>query len=136
MNEKLRSLDTISDFAVRIKNANSVYKSVVETPVNGIVKEIAKILRLEGFISDFQTFNENGKERIRIYLKYGSNKTRCLNNIVLVSKPSRRVYSSSADLPRVKRGVGIAIISTSQGVMTDKQARKLRQGGEVICFVW
>lgn len=136
MDKKMRSLNPIADFVVRIKNANMVYKSVVETPTNKQIKEIAKILRLEGFINDYQTFNEDGKEKMRVYLKYGNDKTRCLDNIVLVSKPQRRIYSSTDKLPRVKRGIGIAIISTSQGLMTDKQARKLRQGGEVVCYVW
>lgn len=136
MDKKMRSLSPIADFVVRIKNANMVYKSVVETPTNKQIKEIAKILRLEGFINDYQTFNEDGKEKMRVYLKYGNDKTRCLDNIVLVSKPQRRIYSSTDKLPRVKRGIGIAIISTSQGLMTDKQARKLRQGGEVVCYVW
>lgn len=136
MDKKMRSLSPVADFVVRIKNANMVYKSAVETPTNKQIKEIAKILRLEGFINDYQTFNEDGKEKMRVYLKYGNDKTRCLDNIVLVSKPQRRIYSSADKLPRVKRGIGIAIISTSQGLMTDKQARKLGQGGEVICYVW
>jgi len=136
MNEKLRSINPLSDFVVRIKNANAVYKSVVESPANGLIKEIVKILRLEGFINDFQIFTENNKERIRVYLKYENDKTRCLNDIMLVSKPSKRIYISSKGLPRVKRGIGIAVISTTRGIMTDKQARKLGQGGEVICYVW
>ena len=137
MDKKMRSLNPLADFVVRIKNANMVYKSVVETPTNKQIKEIAKILRLEGFIDDYQIFNEeDGKEKMRVYLKYGNDKTRCLNNIALVSKPQRRIYSSSDKLPRVKRGIGIATISTSQGLMTDKQARKLGQGGEIICYVW
>jgi small subunit ribosomal protein S8 len=136
MDKKMRSLSPVADFVVRIKNANMVYKSVVETPTNKQIKEIAKILRLEGFINDYQTFNEDGKEKMRVYLKYGNDKTRCIDNIVLVSKPQRRIYSSTNKLPRVKRGIGIAIISTSQGLMTDKQARKHGQGGEIVCYVW
>lgn len=73
---------------------------------------------------------------MRVHLKYGDNKKRCINNIILVSKPQRRIYSSLDKLPRVKRGIGIAIISTSQGIITDKQARKIGQGGEIICYVW
>jgi|ADurb_Oil_02_Slu_FD_contig_51_2282485_length_625_multi_1_in_0_out_0_1 small subunit ribosomal protein S8 len=136
MDKKMKSLSPVADFIVRIKNANITYKSIVETPTNKQIKEIAKILRLEGFINDYQTYNEDGKERMRVHLKYGDNKKRCINNIILVSKPQRRIYSSLDKLPRVKRGIGIAIISTSQGIITDKQARKIGQGGEIICYVW
>lgn len=136
MKEKSVSINLLSDFVTRIRNANIVYKNVVTVPANRLTKEIAKILRLEGFIDDFQLLNTNGSTEMRIYLKYESDKRRCLNDIVLVSTPGRRVYSSVDSLPRVKRGIGVAIVSTPYGVMTDKQARKIRQGGEIICYVW
>lgn len=126
----------VADFATKIKNANMVYKNTTTVPVNRLTREIAKILRLEGFINDFQIINNNKHLEMRIYLKYDNSKRRCLNNIVLVSTPGRRIYSSVDKLPKVKRGIGIAIISTPCGIITDKQARKIRQGGEVICYVW
>jgi small subunit ribosomal protein S8 len=130
------SLDSISDYISRIKNANVVYNKVVEIPSNKILKEISRILRMEGFINDYQVYKEYDKEKIKIYLKYGHDKSRCISNILRVSKPGRRCYVSFENLPKVKRGIGVAIISTSQGLMTDKQARKSHLGGEVFCYVW
>lgn len=128
--------DPIADFLTRIRNANLVYHDKVEAPASKVKKEIARILKEEGYVKDCE-FIEDGKQGIiRVFLKYGENKERVITGIKRISKPGLRVYAKKDQLPKVLGGLGIAIISTSQGIMTDKQARKAGLGGEVICYVW
>lgn len=128
--------DPIADLLTRIRNANSVYHEKVEIPASNIKRSIAEILKSEGFIKDYE-FAADGKQGVlRISLKYGPNREKVINGIKRISKPGLRVYVKSDHLPRVLGGLGIAVISTSQGIMTDKQARKNGLGGEVIAYVW
>ncbi len=128
--------DPIADFLTRIRNANSVNHEKVEIPASNIKKKMAEILKEEGFIKDIE-YIEDGKQGVlRLYLKYGPNKQKVITGIKRISKPGLRVYVGKDELPKVLGGLGIAIISTSRGVMTDKEARKNGLGGEVICYVW
>lgn len=128
--------DPIADFLTRIRNANSVNHEKVEIPASNMKKTLAGILKDEGFIKDFE-YIEDGKQGIlRLYLKYGPNKQKIITGIKRISKPGLRVYAKKDQVPRVLGGLGIAVISTSQGIMTDKEARKRQLGGEVICYVW
>jgi len=123
-------------FLTRIRNANSVYHEKVEIPASNVKKTLADILKKEGLIKDFD-YIEDGKQGVlRLYLKYGPNKEKVITGIRRISKPGLRVYVKKDQVPRVLGGLGIAVISTSQGIMTDKEARKRGLGGEVICYVW
>lgn len=128
--------DPIADMLTRIRNANTVRHDKVEIPSSKIKREIANILKQEGFIRDAEYIEDKNQGVIRIFLKYGPNNERVISGLKRISKPGLRVYSKSQELPRVLGGLGIAIISTSKGVMTDKQARQSQSGGEVICYVW
>lgn len=128
--------DPIADFLTRIRNANMVYRSTVEIPASKMKVALASVLKDEGFIKDYEVIEDNKQGIIRIYLKYGANKERVISGLRRISKPGRRVYARKDQVPRVLGGYGIAILSTSKGIMTDKQARKLGLGGEVICYVW
>ncbi|RDV83463.1 MULTISPECIES: 30S ribosomal protein S8 [Ammonifex] len=128
--------DPIADFLTRIRNANMVYHSTVEIPASKIKIALASILKEEGFIKDYEVIEDGKQGIIRIYLKYGPNRERVITGLKRISKPGRRVYVRKDQIPRVLGGLGIAILSTSKGIMTDKQARKLGVGGEVICYVW
>ncbi len=128
--------DPIADMLTRIRNANLVRHEKVEIPSSKIKKDIANILKKEGFIRDAEFIEDNNQGVIRIFLKYGPNNERVISGLKRISKPGLRVYSKSQELPRVLGGLGIAIISTSHGVMTDKDARKSQSGGEVLCYVW
>lgn len=128
--------DPIADFLTRIRNANSVNHEKVEIPASTTKKTLADILKAEGIIKDFD-YIEDGKQGVlRLYLKYGPNKEKVITGIKRISKPGLRVYVKKDEVPRVLGGLGIAVISTSQGMMTDKEARKRGLGGEVICYVW
>ncbi|GAW90896.1 30S ribosomal protein S8 [Calderihabitans maritimus] len=128
--------DPIADFLTRIRNANTVYQETVEIPSSKMKKALAEILKNEGFIKDYE-YIEDGKQGIlRLYLKYGPNKEKVITGLKRISKPGLRVYVKKDEIPRVLGGLGIAILSTSKGIMTDKQARKEGVGGEVICYVW
>ena len=128
--------DPVADMLTRIRNANSAKHDTVDVPASNLKKDIAKILLDEGYIKSY-TVEEDGKQgMIHITLKYLGNKEKVLTGLRRVSKPGLRVYVGADELPRVLRGLGIAIISTSKGVMTDKQARKEHVGGEVLAFVW
>lgn len=131
--------DPISDMLTRVRNANSVYKDSVEIPASNLKKAILDILKREGFVYDYK-FIEDGKQGIlKVNLKYKGTrreKEKVIEGIVRVSKAGRRVYVNSEQIPSVKGGLGIAIISTSKGVITDKQAKEMNIGGEVICYVW
>lgn len=128
--------DPIADMLTRIRNANIVRHETVEIPASKIKKEIAEILKQEGFIRDAEYVQDNQHGIIRLFLKYGSNNERVITGLKRISKPGLRVYAKSQEVPRVLGGLGIAIISTSKGIMTDKQARQTKAGGEVICYVW
>lgn len=129
--------DSFSDFLVRIKNANSIYAPYVEVPSTKLNKHVISILKDEGFINDYQLgFDPMKRERIKVFLKYTSNRIKAINHMSRVSKSGLRVYTSCDDIPRVRRGMGLAILSTSKGVMSDKQARKEKVGGEILCYVW
>lgn len=128
--------DPIADMLTRIRNANTVRHETVEIPASTIKKEIAEILKKEGFIRDAEYIEDNKQGIIRVFLKYGPNNERVITGLKRISKPGLRVYTKSTEIPRVLGGLGIAIISTSKGVMTDKEARQTKAGGEVICYVW
>ena len=128
--------DPIADMLTRIRNANSARHETVDVPASNMKKSIAQILLDEGYIKSFQLIDDGTQGVIRITLKYNVGKERVITNLRRVSKPGLRVYAGADDLPRVLRGLGIAIVSTSKGVMTDKEARKAHIGGEVLAFVW
>jgi len=128
--------DPIADFLTRIRNANTVYHDKVEAPASRIKKAIAAILRDEGFVKDYEFIDDGKQGIIRVYLKYGASKERVITGLKRISKPGLRVYARKDDVPKVLGGLGIAIISTSKGIMSDKKARREGLGGEVICYVW
>ena len=128
--------DTIADMLTRIRNASSAKHDSVDVPASKVKKAIAQILLDEGYISSF-TVGDDGKQGIiHITLKYGQNKSQIITGIRRISKPGLRIYTNVEDMPKVMKGLGIAILSTSKGIMTDKQARKANVGGEVLAFVW
>ena len=128
--------DPIADMLTRLRNANSVLHDKVEIPGSKIKKAIASVLKEEGFIKDF-TFTENNKQGVlTLTLKYGPQREKVISGIKRISKPGLRMYAKHAELPKVLGGLGIAIISTSKGIMSDKQARNAGLGGEVIAYVW
>ena len=128
--------DPIADMLTRIRNANSNKNASVSMPSSTMKKQIAKILKEEGFISNYAVVTEDGKTTLTITLKYGENGERIISGLKRISKPGLRVYAEVNELPRVLNGLGIAIISTSAGVITDKKARENNVGGEVIAYVW
>ncbi len=128
--------DTIADILTRIRNANSAKHATVDVPASNMKKSIAQILVDEGYIKSFQIIDDGKQGIIRIALKYGENKSQVITGLRRVSKPGLRIYSSCEDMPKVMKGLGIAIVSTSKGVMTDKKARELHVGGEVLAFIW
>ena len=128
--------DSVADMLTRIRNANSAKHDTVEIPASNMKKAIAQILVDEGYIKDYSV-EEDGKQGvITITLKYGPNKSQVITGLRRVSKPGLRIYTSCEDMPQVMKGLGIAILSTPKGVMTDKEARKANVGGEVLAFVW
>lgn len=129
--------DPIADFLTRVRNANIAMKKSVDIPNSNIKASLSKILKDEGFIKDYEVITEEDsiKKNIRIYLKY-DNKTRVISGLKRISKPSLRVYVGKNEIPKVLGGLGVAILSNSQGVMTDKKARHDGIGGEVLCYVW
>ena len=128
--------DTIADMLTRIRNANSAKHETVDIPASNVKKAIAKILLDEGYVSDVQIIEDGKQGIIHITLKYGKNKSQVITGLRRVSKPGLRIYSNVEDMPKVMKGLGIAIVSTSKGIMTDKEARKANLGGEVLAFVW
>jgi len=128
--------DPIADMLTRIRNANLVRHESVELPASTVKKQIAEILKREGFIRDAEYVEDNKQGLIRIFLKYGANNERVITGLKRISKPGLRVYTKSNEVPRVLGGLGIAIISTSKGIITDKEARQGKSGGEVLCYVW
>lgn len=128
--------DTIADMLTRIRNANTAKHPSVDIPCSNMKKQIAQILVDEGYIKNFRVIEDNKQGIIRVTLKYTENKTQVITGLRRVSKPGLRIYSNSKDMPKVMKGLGIAIVSTSKGIMTDKQARAEHVGGEVLAFVW
>lgn len=128
--------DPIADMLTRIRNANSQRHEFVDIPASKIKVSIAEILKDEGYIKDFEVLEDGVSKTIRIALKYINGKERVISGIRRISKPGLRIYVNSTELPRVLGGLGIAIISTSKGIMTDRDARAQKVGGEVICYVW
>ena len=129
--------DTISDILTRIRNANMVKHQIVQIPSIKISIAITQILKEEGFIEDFESYSENNKKYLLISLKYfGKSRQSVISKIKRISKPGLRVYTSAKQLPRVLDNLGIAIISTSKGVMTNLKAKELGIGGEVLCYIW
>lgn len=128
--------DPIADLLTRIRNANLANHDTVEVPASKLNIEILRILRDEGFIKGFELLKDAKFPTARIELKYGPKREKVITNLKRVSKPGLRVYAKRDKIPRVLRGLGIAILSTSKGVMTDREARKLGVGGEVLCYVW
>ncbi len=128
--------DVIADMLTRIRNANSAKHETVDIPASSMKKSIADILKEEGYIASYQIIEDGKQGVIRITLKYGRGKQKVIQGLRRVSKPGLRIYSNCEDMPKVMNGLGIAIVSTSKGVMTDKKARELHVGGEVLAFVW
>lgn len=128
--------DPIADYLTRIRNANMAKHDSVEIPASNIKKSISEILKREGFIRDYEVTDDNKQGVIKVFLKYGPNGERVISGLKRISKPGLRNYVSAEDLPKVLNGLGIAIVSTSAGVITDKEARQKNVGGEVIAYVW
>ncbi len=128
--------DPIADMLTRVRNANNAKHDTVDIPASNIKKEIAQILLDEGFIKGFDVIDDGKQGIIRIELKYGNNNQKVISGVKRISKPGLRVYVKNDEIPRVLGGLGIAILSTSKGIMTDKEARREGVGGEVICYVW
>ena len=128
--------DPIADFLTRIRNANRALHETLEVPASNMKEAIAKILVDEGYIKNYEVIEDNKQNVLRLTLKYGQNKSRVIKNLRRISKPGLRVYAKSDEVPKVLNGLGLAIISTSEGVLTDKEARKQHVGGEVLAYVW
>lgn len=128
--------DTIADMLTRIRNANNAKHDTVDIPASNMKKAIAQILLDEGYIKSFTVVEDGKQGTIRVVLKYGQGKTPVIQGLRRVSKPGLRIYTSCEDMPRVMKGLGVAILSTNKGVMTDRQARKENVGGEVLAFIW
>ena len=128
--------DPIADMLTRIRNANTVGHKTVDVPASNMKKSIAGILKEEGYITDFEVIDDNKQGVIRITMKYGADKERVISGLKKISKPGLKVYAKRNEVPKVLGGLGIAIISTSNGIISDKKASQLCVGGEVICYVW
>ncbi len=128
--------DPIADMLTRIRNGNVVYHEKVDIPASKMKVALAEILKNEGFIRDFQQISDNKQGVIRVFMKYGAERERVITGIKRISKPGLRVYVHKDEIPRVLGGLGVAIISTTSGLMSDKQARAAGLGGEVICYIW
>lgn len=128
--------DPIADFLTRIRNANTARHSRVEVPASKMKTAIAKILADEGYIKGYEIIEDDKQNVIRVFMKYGNDNERVITNLKRISKPGLRVYANSEEMPKVLNGLGIAIVSTSEGVITDKEARAKNVGGEVIAYVW
>lgn len=128
--------DPIADMLTRIRNASSAKHESVEIPASNMKKEIARILADEGYIKSYEVIDDEKQGTIKVALKYGAGKVQAIRGVQRISKPGLRVYVGYEDMPKVMNGLGVAIVSTSNGVMTDKEARKAKIGGEVLAFVW
>ena len=128
--------DPIADMLTRVRNASSVHHDTVDVPASNIKRELARILLEEGYIKGYDVIEDGKQGLIRIQLKYGKTGEKVITGIKKISKPGMRVYADKTNVPKVLNGIGISVISTSKGILTDKQARELGVGGEVICYVW
>ncbi|TDM12857.1 30S ribosomal protein S8 [Macrococcus lamae] len=128
--------DPIADMLTRVRNANMVRHEKLEVPASNIKKEIAEILKREGFLKSVEYIEDDKQGVIRMFLKYGSNNERVITGLKRISKPGLRVYAKADELPRVLNGLGVALVSTSEGVLTDKEARQRNIGGEVLAYIW
>jgi small subunit ribosomal protein S8 len=128
--------DPIADLLTRIRNASTANHDQVDIPASRVKRELVRIFKEEGYVRDYKVVEDGGRQAIRVFLKYGPNKGKVITGIKRISKPGLRVYAKHEAIPRVLGGLGIAVLSTSLGVMTDKNARKAGVGGEVICYVW
>ncbi|AVQ45057.1 30S ribosomal protein S8 [Clostridium botulinum] len=128
--------DPIADLLTRIRNANIVRHEVVEVPSSNIKKAIANIMLTEGYIRDLEEYRDGSVDMLRISMKYGQNKERIITGLKRISKPGLRVYCRKDETPKVLNGLGVAVVSTSKGIVTDREARKLGVGGEVLCYIW
>ncbi len=128
--------DTIADLLTRIRNASTAKHATVDIPASNVKKAITEILSEEGYIKGYQIVDDGKQGIIRVTLKYTDNRTPVITGLRRVSKPGLRIYSSCEDMPKVRKGLGIAIVSTSKGIMTDKKARALNVGGEVLAYIW
>lgn len=128
--------DPIADLLTRIRNANVVRHEVVEVPSSTVKKAITNILLQEGYLKEIEEYNDGVVPMLRLSLKYGSNKERVITGLKRISKPGLRVYCKKDEVPKVLNGLGVALISTSKGILVDREARKAGLGGEVICYVW
>jgi small subunit ribosomal protein S8 len=128
--------DPIADMLTRIRNANMAEKKIVQMPHSKMKSELARLLKSEGFIKDYTMENEDGKSVLNIFLKYTTEREPVIQGLRRISKPSCRKYVGSDEVPRVLGGIGVALLSTSSGVMTDNEARKQKVGGEVLCYIW
>ncbi len=128
--------DPVADMLTRIRNASSVFHDSVDVPASNLKKEVARILKEEGYIRDFKVADDGKQGVIRVYLKYAPPKRQVISGIKRISKPGLRVYAKQDSVPRVLGGLGVAILSTSRGVMSDRDARRANVGGEVLCYVW
>ena len=128
--------DPIADLLTRIRNANIVKHEIVEVPSSTIKKAISNILLQEGYLKDIEEYTDGVVQMLRLTMKYGHNKERVITGLKRISKPGLRVYCRKEEIPKVLNGLGIAIVSTSKGIVTDRDARKLGVGGEVLCYIW
>ncbi|MGH2684858.1 MAG: 30S ribosomal protein S8 [Actinomycetota bacterium] len=128
--------DPIADMLTRIRNGNTAYKDEVELPASRLKEEIARVLQREGYVRGYRIEGDEPKQRIVVEMKYGPERERTITGLKRVSRPGRRVYADRGNLPRVMGGLGVAILSTSQGLLTDRQAARRRVGGEILCHVW
>jgi len=128
--------DPVADFLTRVRNANMVHHERVEIPASKMKKAIAEIFKSEGYIKDCEFIDDGKQGVIRVYLKYGPNKEKVITGLKRISKPGLRVYAKKDEVPKVLGGLGTAVISTSQGIMADRDARKQGLGGEVVCYIW
>ncbi|KAA1039695.1 30S ribosomal protein S8 [Macrococcus equipercicus] len=128
--------DPIADMLTRVRNANMVRHEKLEVPASNIKKEIAEILKKEGFVKSVEYIEDDKQGVIRMFLKYGANNERVITGLKRISKPGLRVYAKADELPRVLNGLGVALVSTSEGVLTDKEARQRNIGGEVLAYIW
>lgn len=128
--------DPIADLLTRVRNANIVRHQVVEVPSSTIKKAILNIMLQEGYIKDVEEYTDGSVNMLRLSMKYGQNKERVITGLKRISKPGLRVYCQKEEIPKVLNGLGIAIISTSKGIVTDREARKIGVGGEVLCYLW
>ncbi|AOV06531.1 MULTISPECIES: 30S ribosomal protein S8 [Sporosarcina] len=128
--------DPVADMLTRIRNANMVRHEKLEVPASNMKREIAEILKREGFVRDVEFVKDNKQGIIRIFLKYGQNNERVITGLKRISKPGLRVYAQTNEVPKVLNGLGIALVSTSHGLLTDKEARAKQVGGEIVAYVW